>query len=53
MPDLKEVRVAHPAMSFVKGDTFATPRSRHVSYLKALAHIRKNRKYGSSAINSF
>jgi hypothetical protein len=41
MPDLKEVRVSHPATSFVTGDTFATPLSRHVSYPKALGNMLK------------
>lgn len=41
MPDLKEVRLSQPAMSFIKGETVATPRSRHVSYPKALAGIVK------------
>jgi len=43
MPDLKEVRVSQPAMSVIKGKTFATPRSRHVSYPKALWASVKNR----------
>ena len=30
MPDLKEVRAPHPAMGFATGDTFTTPRFRHV-----------------------
>lgn len=43
MPDLKEVRVSHPAMSFIKGDTFATLSSLHASYLKPfLRNLRKS-----------
>lgn len=39
MPDLKEVRVSHPAMSFITGDTFATPHSQHVSSPKAIGEL--------------
>jgi hypothetical protein len=41
MPDLKEVRASHPAMSFVTVDTVANPHSRHVLYPKALCPIKR------------
>jgi hypothetical protein len=53
MPDLKEVRAYHPAMSYSASDTVATPHSRHVSYPKALAPIgqRKNSMAKPKLIN--
>lgn len=43
MPDLKVVRLSHPAMGFVKGDRFATPCSRHVSFPKMSGTSLKKR----------
>lgn len=43
MPDLKVVRLSHPAMGFVKGDRFATRRSRQVSFQKTSGASLKKR----------